>query len=120
MNWRSDKLKSMFLEELNMVISKREDLKEIAFFTITDVELIDEGKILNVYFSVYDTKERQNEKIEILTAKLNEISNEIKGKIRKRIRTKFVPNIVFKYDNTPDRASRIEEIFKKINSKHSY
>jgi len=116
MNWRNDKLKSMFLEEINRIVSKREDLKEIAFFTITDVELLDEGKILNVYFSVYDKNENINPKIEMLALKLQEISPEIKSIIRKRIKTKFVPNIFFKYDDTPLKASRIEEIFKKLDS----
>jgi len=116
MNWRENKLKSMFLEEINMIISKREDIKEIAFFTITDVEILDEGKVLNVYFSVYDKNENLNQKIKLLTEKLNEVALEMKSIIRKRIKTKFVPNIFFKYDDTPLRASRIEDIFKKLDS----
>lgn len=111
MNFRDDRLKSMFLSEINFALSNREDIKDIAFFTITDVELRDSGKMLYVYFSIIENKD---EKILLLTEKLKELSGEVKQIIRKRIRTKFVPNIVFKYDPTPYRAMRVEELFKKI------
>jgi len=117
MNWRDDRLKSVFLNEINMALSNREDIKEIAFFTVTDTELLDEGKVLNVYFSIFESDEKSKEKkINLLLEKLNSLSFEIKSIIRKRIKTKYVPNIYFKFDSTPQKAQKIEEILKKISS----
>ncbi len=118
MSLRDDKLKSLFLNEINNALLNREDLKEITVFTITDVELVDEGKILNVYFSVFNSENK--EKIDILMEKFNEITPELKSIIRKRVKTKFVPNIYFKYDETPQKAQRIEEIFKKLETEKNF
>jgi ribosome-binding factor A len=116
MNWRDDRLKSLFLNEINMILSSRQDVKEMAFFTITDVELLNEGKVLNVYFSIFeDDGDLRNKKIQQVSLKLEEISPEIKSLIKKRTKTKFIPNIYFKFDSTPQKAERIEELFKKIS-----
>ncbi|MCX7641484.1 MAG: ribosome-binding factor A [Elusimicrobiales bacterium] len=113
MNFKEDKLKSAFLYEINAALSKRQDLKEIALITITDIEIIDEGKRVDVYYSFFGDNDDQ-QKIEEITAYLEELTPEIKTVIRKRVKTRFVPNIQFKYDKTPTKASKIEEIFKKI------
>lgn len=115
MNWRDEKLKATFLNEINKILSSREDIKEVAFFTITDVEIQDEGKILNVYFSIFENDGNIEEKVRIIKERLENISSEIKSIIKKRIKTKFVPNIYFKYDSTPQKAERIEEIFKRLS-----
>jgi ribosome-binding factor A len=115
MNWRNERLKSTFFNEISSIVSKREDLKEIVFFTITDVDVADEGKILYVYVSVFEEEELEKEvKTKQLLSRLSDLSREFKSELKPRIRTKFVPDIIFKLDTTPDRASRIEDIFKKI------
>lgn len=113
MNFKEDKLKSTFLEEINTVLSKRQDLKEIGFITITDIEILDEGRSINVYFSCF-SEEEDSQKIEEISQYLNELIPQIRSVIRKRVKTRYIPNIFFKYDKTPSKASKIEEIFKKI------
>lgn len=113
MNFKEDKLRSTFLEEINSFLSKRQDLKELAFITVTDVEIIDEGRSINVYFS-YFASQPEPSQIEEITQYLTELIPEIRRIIKKRVKTKYVPNISFKYDNTPYKASRIEGILKKI------
>lgn len=112
MSFKEDKLKSAFLEEINCFLSKRQDLKELALITITDVEIIDEGRTINVYFSLFDNEKRNS--IEEIQQYLEDIVPQIRQIIRKRVKTRFVPNISFKYDNTPEKASRIEQILKKL------
>lgn len=117
MSFKEDKLKSTFLEEINSFLSKRQDLKEIAFITITDLEIVDEGRTINVYFSLFN--DEQNSKIDEIQGYLETIVPQIREIIRKRVKTRFVPNIYFKYDNTPQKASRIEEILRKIESERN-
>ncbi len=112
MSFREDKLKSSLLEIINEVLSRREELKDIAFVTLTDVEVIDEGRSVNVYFSIFNNSD-DNKKDEVISF-LEGVKSEIKQSVRKRIKTRFVPNFNFIYDPTPQRASRIEEILKKI------
>lgn len=120
MNFRNERLNSMFLNEINSYLQQREDLKEISFFTITDVEITDEGRLLKVYFSIFENDDELKEKkIAQLTEKFDEISPYIREHLRKRTKTKFVPNLKFFYDKTPEKADRIEELFKKIQEEDS-
>lgn len=120
MNWRNERLKSTFFNEISTIVSKREELKEIAFFTLTDVDVADEGKILYVYVSIFEENGSDKDiKAKKLFQRLGELSKEFKSELRSRIRTKFVPEIVFKLDTTPERASRIEDIFKKIETENN-
>ncbi|MEF3280240.1 MAG: ribosome-binding factor A [Elusimicrobiota bacterium] len=117
MNWRSEKLKSMFLNEINLAISNMEELKEIGLFTLTDLEVAERGKTIYVFFSVFDEDEGIREKkVEKFMDIFSSISPEIKEIIRKRIRTRFIPNIIFKFDPTPLKAMKIEEILKNIKA----
>ena len=118
MSFKEDKLKSAFLEEINLVLSKKQDLKELGFVTITDVEVLDEGRNINVYFSCFEGEEKP-EKLEEISQYLLSLVPEIKNIIRKRVKTRYIPNISFKYDKTPLKASRIEEILKKIELERS-
>ncbi|MBP7796192.1 MAG: ribosome-binding factor A [Elusimicrobiales bacterium] len=120
MNWRNERLKSTFFNEISSIVSKREELKEIVFFTLTDVDVADEGKTLYVYVSIFEENESDKDlKTKKLFQRLGELSREFKSELRSRIRTKFVPEIVFKMDTTPERASRIEDIFKKIETENN-
>lgn len=109
--YRDEKLKALFLKEINSALRNKEELKRNAVLTITDVELTNEGKDLIVYFSVFG-KEEEKKQIFLI---LNSMSLEIKQILKKRLRLKIIPNITFEFDDTPQRASRIEEIFRKIS-----
>ncbi len=114
MNFKEDKLKSSLLEEINSLLLRKEELKEIAFVTVTDAEIINKGKSVNIYFSIFGNN-NQN-KIDEVKSFLDSLATEIRQFVGKRIKTRFIPNLYFIYDPTPQHASRIEEILKKIES----
>lgn len=109
---RNSRLQSLFLEEVNLSLMSKEELKTDGIFTVTGVEILDEGKILKVYFSVFGSSKTEMENLK----KIESFSTEIKRSMKKRLRLKIIPNIVFQYDNTPERAGKIEELLKKINA----
>lgn len=109
---RNSRLQSLFLEEVSLALRAKEELKSDGLFTITGVEIIDEGKILKVYFSVFGSSRRPEENLRIIEG----FAGEVKRSMRRRLKLKIIPNIVFEIDTTPERAGRIEELLKKINS----
>ncbi|PIS48018.1 MAG: hypothetical protein COT17_00425 [Elusimicrobia bacterium CG08_land_8_20_14_0_20_51_18] len=109
---REDRLKALFLQEVTFAIRNKEQLKKHGLLTITDVEILDEGKILRVFFSVFGSEE-DKEKTGLM---LSALAWEIKQSMKKRLKLRIIPNIVFMPDDTPERAGKIEEIFRKIAS----
>ncbi len=109
---RNNRLQSLFLEEVNLLLMSKEELKNDGIFTVTGVEILDEGKVLKVYFSVFGSSKTEMENLK----KIEGFSREIKRSMKKRLRLKIIPNIIFQYDSTPERAGKIEELFKKINA----
>ncbi|MEW5951527.1 MAG: 30S ribosome-binding factor RbfA [Elusimicrobia bacterium] len=109
---RNERLSSLFLSEVNFVLRDKHELKSDGLFTVTGVEISDEGKALKVYFSVFGSSKTEEENLKIIES----FSREIKNSMRKRLKLKIIPNISFCFDSTPQRAGRIEEILRKINS----
>ncbi len=109
---RNERLVSLFLSEINFVLRDKHELKSDGIFTVTGAELSDEGKALKVFFSVFGSSRTAQENLRIIES----FSREIKNSMKKRLKLKIIPNISFCHDSTPERAGRIEEILRKINS----
>ena len=112
---REEKLKALFLKEINYAIRDKEELRDCGLLTITDLEITDQGKIIKVFFSVLGN---ENEKKKTLSL-LNSFTYEIKNILKKRLTIKIIPNIIFEFDDTPQKASHIEKIFKQISLERS-
>jgi len=108
---REEKLKALFLSEINNVIRNKEELRNYGLLTITDIEIIDQGKNIKVFFSVLGN-EIEKKKIFLI---LNSLTYEIKSIFKKRLTLKIIPNISFEFDDTPQRASRVEKLFRQIS-----
>lgn len=109
---RNERLCSLFLAEINFSLRDKQELKSDGLFTVTGAEILDEGKTLKVYFSVFGSSRTPQENLKLIES----FSREIKNSMKKRLRLKIIPNISFCFDSTPERAGRIEEILRKINS----
>jgi len=108
---REEKLKALFLSEINYAIRNKEELRNCGLLTITDIEIIDQGKNIKVFFSVLGN-EIEKKKIFLI---LNSLTYEIKSIFKKRLTLKIIPNISFEFDDTPQRASRVEKLFRQIS-----
>ena len=82
--------------------------------TLTGSELTKDSKVLHVFYSVLGTDDDRRRKGMILAAN----AREIRTALFKRLCLKNVPEIVFKFDETPEKAAHIEDIFKQIKSEN--
>lgn len=111
---RNERLKELFLHEISAALRNVNGINARGILTLTGADLTSDGKILYVYYSVLGTEEDRKRK-ELL---LNANAREVRTLLFKRLRLKVVPELVFRFDDTPEKASHIEDIFNRIRSEH--
>ena len=110
---REERLKELFLREVTAALRGVNGLNSTAgILTITGVDLTNEAKDLAVYYSVMGTPAQKERCERILMASVWDIRQTMK----KRLRLRIIPNLVFKFDGTPEYAAHIEDLFSKIKS----
>lgn len=109
---RNQRLKELFLAEISTAILTINGINANGILTLTGTELTKDSKVLYVYYSVLGTAAERQRKESILKAN----SREIRTQLFKRLCIKNVPELVFKFDETPEKAAHIEGIFKQIRS----
>ncbi len=111
---RNERLKELFLQEINLQLRNVNSINSNGILTLTGAELTKDTKILYVFYSVMGTEDDKKRKERILNAN----AWDIRTVLFKKLRLMSVPEIVFKYDETPEKASGLEKIFSKIRSEH--
>ncbi|MBI4655492.1 MAG: 30S ribosome-binding factor RbfA [Elusimicrobia bacterium] len=114
MRRRQERLKELFYHEVSLAIRDIHGLNTNGILTLTDVELSGDGRKLSVFFSVFGTDDEKRRSERILT----ESTGFIRQFCKKRLRLKIIPEISFKFDNTPEKASRIERILNDIRAEN--
>ncbi len=108
---RSDKVAEAIHEIVSGLMIKGLKDPRIGFVTVTDVKLTDDLRLATIYFSVVgsDDEKRNCEKA------LNGAKGFIRKELGRNLRLRYVPDVIFKYDNSMDYAQRIESIINEIN-----
>ena len=103
----SDQIK---IEIADILMRKIKDPR-IGFVTVTDVEVADDLRNAKVFISVLGGDKKQSLK------GLESASAFIRSELGKRMRMKFVPEILFRYDDTAERGAHIMELLHSIEDK---
>ena len=108
---RTKRLETLFLEEINTIVTKMSATGELGgFVTITAVHVSKDLASAKVFFSVFGSPEDKKKTQEALSL----LRKEIGALLRHRLHLKRIPSFGFEYDDTPERASHVESIFKVI------
>lgn len=108
---RIKRLETLFLEEINTHVTKMSANGELGgFVTITSVHVSKDLSCAKVYFSVFGSPEDKKKTQEALSV----LRKELGALLRHRLHLKRIPSFSFEYDNTPEKASRVESIFQII------
>ena len=111
MGIRPERIASEMRDVLSVVIS--EELKDprIGFITVTRVEVTPDIRNAKVNFSLLGGKEEK----EIAVEGLNSASGFIRKILGERMRFKFVPELLFRLDESAEYSIHLNEIFEKIH-----
>ncbi|MBO5011653.1 MAG: 30S ribosome-binding factor RbfA [Elusimicrobiaceae bacterium] len=113
---RIKRLETLFLEEINTLITKMAANGDFGgFVTITAVRLSKDLANAKVFFSVFGSPEDRKKTQEALSLLRKEIGAQLRG----RLHLKRIPSFTFEYDDTPEKASRVEAIFQVIEKEHN-
>jgi ribosome-binding factor A len=108
---RSDKVAEAIHEFISGLLIKGLKDPRIGFVTVTGVKLTDDLHLATIYFSVVGSEDEKKSS----EKGLNSAKGFIRKEIGKNLRLRYVPDIIFKYDNSMDYAQRIESIIHEIN-----
>ncbi|HNY11966.1 MAG TPA: 30S ribosome-binding factor RbfA [Candidatus Wallbacteria bacterium] len=111
MEYRSERVRQLLIREVSEIIRTQvKDTRVPEFLTITDAKVSKDMQHAIIYFGVMGDQ-RTLEKAQLA---LNSASNFIRSILKTRIAMRYTPFLKFIYDETIDRADRIETILKTI------
>lgn len=108
---KKERRESLLLKEIsNLFFQASLDDRQLQDFVITRVSLSNDKSVCSVFF--YSSKGEQyfNEKLEVL--KLYKPS--LRKALAQAISTRYVPELIFKYDAQFEKQKRIEELIDKL------
>ena len=105
---RTDKLDSMLLKELSMIIARDINDPKLGFATVTEVDVAPDLNTAKVYVSFLGQNDKKRDGINAL----RKAKGFIKSELAHRLKLRKIPDLIFIVDDTLDKADRIEEILK--------
>lgn len=106
---RTDKLDSMLLRELSVIISQEINDPKIGFPTVTEVDVSPDLNTAKVYVSFLGKNYKKRDGLEAL----KRAKGHIKSELAKRVRIRKIPDLTFIVDDSLDKAERIENLLSK-------
>src|SRR5256885_12057741 len=107
---RSDRLKELYREEITLALQGVKDPGLKGFLTVTGVELSADTKHLNVFYSILGTEQQRED----ADHALNRAAPYIRQVLRKKLTVKYIPEIHFKFDDTPRKAALVDKLLLKL------
>jgi ribosome-binding factor A len=98
-------------QEIADILMRKIKDPRIGFVTVTEVEVADDLRNAKVFVSVYGS-----EKAATLKG-LESASPYIRSELGRRMRMKFIPELLFRYDDSVERGAHINELLHEIQEK---
>ena len=106
---RSDRVADLLLEVASQLLAREVNDPRIRSVTLTAAEVSKDLRHGKIFFSLLTGSERKAE----VAAGLKSATGFIRGRVGKELKLRSVPTLEFIYDETEDRARRIEELLKQ-------
>ena len=107
---RSEKVAEAVHEFISELLIKGLKDPRVGFTTITGVKITDDLRLATVYFTVVGSEHEKKS----TSNGLNSAKSFIRKEMGRNLRLRYVPDIVFKYDDSLDYGNRIESILNEI------
>ena len=105
-NSRSQRVGELLIEFVSRLLARTLNDSRIREVTLTGVDVRPDLKHARIYFTVRDGESRKDDALEGLRG----ATGFIRGRMAADLKLRFVPAIEFVYDETPDRARRIDDL----------
>jgi ribosome-binding factor A len=108
---RAERVSDQMKQEIADILMRKIKDPRIGFVTVTDVDVADDLRNAKVFVSVYGSDKASTLK------GLESASPFIRSELGRRMRMKFVPEILFRYDDSVERGAHINELLHDIEGK---
>lgn len=110
---RTLKVESLIKAEISDIICRKIQDPRIGFTTITSVEVSKDLRLAKVFVSIYGSEEDKKKALEGLISASKFVHNEL----RKRMRIKIIPEIVFKIDTSIEYGIHMAKVIDELKEK---
>lgn len=98
-------------KELSQILQTELKDPRIGFVTVTGVEVTNDLSQAKVYLSVLGSDEQKEETLKAL----DKGQGFIRSELGRRIRLRYTPELIFKFDTSIEYGSHIEKLLQQIN-----
>jgi ribosome-binding factor A len=105
---RAERVSDQMKQEIADILMRKIKDPRIGFVTVTDVEVADDLRNAKVFVSIYG-----GDKAETLKG-LESASAFIRAELGKRMRMRFTPELLFRFDATVEQGAHIMELLRTI------
>ena len=100
-------------QEIADILMRKIKDPRIGFVTVTDVDVADDIRNATVYVSVYGSDADKQSSLKGLRS----AAAFIRSELGKRMRLRYVPELLFRFDNAVERGAHIMELLNEIGKK---
>jgi len=109
---RSEKVAESIHELVSALLLKGVKDPRIGFTTITGVKVSDDLHLATIYFSVIGSDEEKKS----TESGLNSARGFIRRELGKSLRMRYVPDVLFRYDESVDYGQRIDTLLDELHA----
>ncbi len=110
-----ERLQSLFLRELAVIVNKDRKIEGQMYFNITEVRITKDRSVATIFYTILsDEKEDLDRANEILMSLNKQIRLELSKKVRD---IRKMPELKFRYDDALAYGNKIDKILKELNTK---
>jgi ribosome-binding factor A len=107
---RQERVSELLFQELSIIISNDLEDPRLSLLTVTNLDVSRDLRTVKIYVSHSDeTVSRRS----VLTG-LKNASAYMRRQIAERCGLRVVPELIFYYDESPERAARVDELLRQI------
>lgn len=107
---RRQRVAEMLFQELSILIANELDDPRVSLVAVTAVDVSPDLRSVKVFVSHDDEEVSRRDVLQGLKHAIPYLRREIATRVSLRV----VPELLFYYDETPERAARIEELLRQI------
>jgi ribosome-binding factor A len=111
---RSARVRDLIKEEVADIIMHKLKDPRLGFITVTDAQVSNDLRHAKIFVSIMeDVKKDQTLKILISSTRF------IRSELAKKVKLKFIPELVFKIDKTIEYSAKISRILGEVKTSNS-
>lgn len=107
---RPERAGNQILEYISQLLSREINDPRIGVVTLTGADVSRDLRHARIYFSMLAARETKEQ----VLSGLRSATGFIRAKMARELRLRFVPEIEFIYDDTQEKAQRIEQLLRQV------